>query len=83
MQAALRKSWPARLSASGFIAVIVFGNVWATYGITNEAIPQWLGVAMASSIGVTLAGAGSLVALILWRKLHPLPEEPEEATDAP
>lgn len=83
MQASLRKSWPARLSALGFIAVIVFGNVWATYGITNQPVPQWLGVAMMAAIGLTLTGGAGLMALIVWRKLHPLPDEPEEASDAP
>ncbi len=82
MQAAIRKSWPARLSALGFIAVIVFGNVWLTFGLTHTPIPQWLGVAMAISIGVTLTGGVCLMSLITYRKFRPLAEAPEEH-DAP
>lgn len=78
MQAAIRKSWPARLSALGFIAVIVLGNVWWTFGLTGKPIPQWLGVAMASSIGLTLFSGVCLMALMVYRKLNPLPEPPEE-----
>lgn len=70
MQESVRKSWPARLSALGFIFVIILGNVWLTYGLTNEPVPAWLGVAMAASIGVTLLGGAGLVGLLVWRRMR-------------
>ncbi len=82
MQSAIRKSWPARLSALGFIVVIIFGNVWLTFGLTDTPIPQWLGVAMAAGIGVSLTGGVCLMALIIYRKFRPLAEDPEKP-DAP
>lgn len=70
MQDSLRKSWPARLSALGFILVVLLGNVWLTFGLTKEPIPTWLGIGMAVAIGLTLLGGVGLVALIAWRKLR-------------
>lgn len=77
MESSLRKSWPARVAALGFIIIIVLGNIWATYGITGKPVPQWLGVGFAASMILTLAAAVVLIGMIVWRKLHPLPEPPE------
>ena len=50
--------WSARLTAIGFVVLILGGNAWLVFGLVGGAIPDWL--KMSAAFGVGLVGCGGL-----------------------
>lgn len=68
----LRKSLPARGTALGFIALVLFGNLWVGYALINATPPNWVrygfGFGMVTAIAFGLALGG----LAIYRRLFPV-----------
>lgn len=75
METALRRSWPARITALGFVLVIAFGNFAIADIVMGVDIAAWTFNGMWIGIAVTVVGGISLVALSVARKLRPPPAE--------
>jgi hypothetical protein len=74
----VRKSWPSRLSAVGFIMVILFGNLWLTFALLGQQVPNWARNGFALGLCLTLVGAVLLMAFIAHLKLKGAsPQDPE------
>lgn len=76
LDASLKKSWPARITAIGFIIVILAGNGWLAYGLMSEPVPELIGAGFAAGIAVSLVGGVALGALIVVRRFHDGPTTP-------
>ncbi len=61
----LRHSPPARLAAAGFIAVVLFGNLWLAQALTGGHAPVWIATGFAAGVALALAGGiGLMVAAV-------------------
>jgi len=78
LETALRRSWPARITALGFVVVIVFGNFAIADIVMGVDIASWTFNGMWIGIGVTVVSGISLAALLVTRKLRRPPEVPGE-----
>ena len=79
MHQTIRQSWPARLSAIGFIIVILAGNGWLVYALMGDPVPPVVSYAFAGGVFLALAGGLGLVLLTLKLRMAPpqLPENEE------
>lgn len=75
MDPILRKSWPARVAAVGFIVVILAGNAWLCFAMLGIPVPNAVSVSFAAGIAVSLAGGAGLAVLAAVNRLRPRGED--------
>lgn len=66
----LRKSWPARVTAIGFIIVILAGNAWLCFAMLGIPVHDVVTTAFGLGISTSLLGGIGLVALTLIKRLR-------------
>lgn len=66
--AQLRKSFPAKLTAIGFIGLILLGQFWLVYLMMGREGPQWIGYAMQVSLVAVILGGIGLLGIKLFGK---------------
>lgn len=66
----LKKTWPSRIAAVGFILFFLAGNLWLATALVGGKPEEWMGMAFAVGIFVSLFGGGGLVGLMIWRYLR-------------
>lgn len=65
----LKRSWPARLAAVGFVIVILAGNGWFVYGFTGNQVPDLVSGSFSLGILMSLSGGLGLAALAIKRRI--------------
>lgn len=61
-----RSSVWSKLSALGFIILVILGNIWFIEGLTGREAPKWLQILfLANVLGLLISGLG-LGTHILW-----------------
>ncbi len=82
MDETIKRSFWSRLSALGFIFLIVVGNIWYAKMIVGEPIGVWIQLSFYLSVGMALVGAVGVTYLLLRQKLvrsdKSDPENPED-----
>jgi di/tricarboxylate transporter len=61
----VKKSAPAKISAIGFIIVIVFGNLWLVNALMETATPFWVSYGFFSGVIFVMVGGIGLALLLL------------------
>lgn len=74
MDPGLKKSAPAKISAIGFILLIIFGNLWLVNALIQSGTPYWVSYGFFIGVIFVMLGGLGLAALKLTRKLTPRPE---------
>ena len=72
----IKKSAPTKISAVGFIIVIVFGNLWLVNALTSSDTPFWVSYGFFSGVIVVLFGGVSLALLIVSGRLTTSDKDP-------
>jgi hypothetical protein len=49
--------WSARITAVGFVILILGGNAWLVFGLFGAATPEWLKLGAVLGIGSVILGA--------------------------
>jgi lipopolysaccharide export LptBFGC system permease protein LptF len=49
--------WSARISAVGFVILILGGNAWLVFGLFGTATPEWLKLSAILGVGSVILGA--------------------------
>lgn len=49
--------WSARITAVGFVILILGGNAWFVFGLFGTAIPEWLKFSAILGVGSVILGA--------------------------
>ena len=68
MNDALRRSLPSKLTAIGFIVLIVSGNFWLVNALISKSPSTWVGIGFMVGSVLTMAGAIGLLTLALYRR---------------
>jgi hypothetical protein len=71
LQPELKKSAPAKISAIGFIVLIVFGNLWLVNALIHVETPYWVSYGFFTGVVLVAVGGIALTALIFAGKLSP------------
>lgn len=58
-----------KLSAIGFIGLILVGNFWLVYLITNTQAPRQIELAFAVCIIVCLVGCAGMILQVIYKKI--------------
>jgi hypothetical protein len=67
----LRKSLPARAAALGFVALIIFGNLWVVYALINAKPPVWISYGFGAGLIVAMVSGVALGALLVYWRIRP------------
>ncbi len=59
--------WSARITAVGFVLLILGGNAWLVFGLFGAAIPDWLKVGAVLGVGGVVCGALGFGVNFVWR----------------
>ena len=82
MDEQLRRSIWTKMSAIGFIYLIVLGNIWYAMLVVGAAPPEWLKISFYLGIFFVLAsGAGLLMKILTRWYLNPYQGEVEALED--
>lgn len=65
MHPEVKKSTPAKISAIGFIVVIIFGNLWLANAILGTPMPFWVSYGFFSGVVVVVVGGVGLAMVML------------------
>ena len=65
-----RRSWPARLTAFGFIVVILFGNFLLAELLLGQSLASWATAGMWSGILIVFGGGLGLLVSHACRRWH-------------
>lgn len=71
MHPELKKSAPAKISAIGFVLLIIFGNLWLVNTMIQAETPYWVSYGFFTGVVLVLVGGVALTALIFAGKLRP------------
>lgn len=71
MHPQLKKSAPAKISAIGFIILIIFGNLWLVDALILKATPVWVSYGFFTGVCIVFVGGIGLMYLLLLNKLNP------------
>ena len=78
MHLALRQSFSAKITAIGFIALILFGNFWLSYQLLASSPAVWIQTGFWLSILLVIAGGCGLgIQAVFLPRIEPLEEEEE------
>lgn len=65
MNPEVRKSAATKISAIGFIILILSGNLWLVYAILGSQVPFWVSYGFTTGVAVTALGGIALVVKIM------------------
>lgn len=65
MQSEIKKSAPAKISAIGFIVVVIFGNLWLVNAMLGTQVPFWVSYGFFTGVVLVLVGGVGLGYVIL------------------
>ncbi len=76
MHSEVKKSAPAKISAIGFIIVIVFGNLWLVNALLSTVTPFWVAYGFFTGVVLVFAGGAGLGYVLLMRQIAGPKAEP-------
>jgi hypothetical protein len=69
MHPEVKKSAPVKITAIGFIIVIVFGNLWLVNALMSTVTPFWVAYGFFSGVVLVFAGGAGLGYVLLMRQI--------------
>ena len=81
MHPEVKKSAPAKISAIGFIIVVIFGNLWLVNAVMSTATPFWVAYGFFTGVVLVFAGGAGLGYVLLMRQVSGTKVDPN-STDS-
>jgi hypothetical protein len=77
----VKKSAPAKISAIGFIIVVIFGNLWLVNAVMSTVTPFWVAYGFFTGVVLVFAGGAGLGYVLLMRQVSGTKVDPN-STDS-
>ena len=81
MHPEVKKSAPAKISAIGFIMVVIFGNLWLVNAVMSTVTPFWVAYGFFTGVVLVFAGGAGLGYVLLMRQVSGTKVDPN-STDS-
>ncbi len=81
MHPEVKKSAPAKISAIGFIIVVIFGNLWLVNAVMSTVTPFWVAYGFFTGVVLVFAGGAGLGYVLLMRQVSGTKVDPN-STDS-
>ena len=81
MHPEVKKSAPAKISAIGFIIVVIFGNLWLVNAVLSTVTPFWVAYGFFTGVVLVFAGGAGLGYVLLMRQVSGTKVDPN-STDS-
>jgi hypothetical protein len=72
----VKKSAPAKISAIGFIIVVIFGNLWLVNAVMSTVTPFWVAYGFFTGVVLVFAGGAGLGYVLLMRQVSSTKADP-------
>jgi hypothetical protein len=72
----VKKSAPAKISAIGFIIVVIFGNLWLVNAVMSTVTPFWVAYGFFTGVVLVFAGGAGLGYVLLMRQVSGTKADP-------
>ena len=69
MHSEVKKSAPVKITAIGFIIVIIFGNLWLVNALMSTITPFWVAYGFFTGVVLVFAGGAGLGYVLLTRQI--------------
>ncbi len=76
MHPEVKKSAPAKISAIGFIIVVIFGNLWLVNAVMSTVTPFWVAYGFFTGVVLVFAGGAGLGYVLLMRQVSSTKADP-------
>ncbi len=76
MHPEVKKSAPAKITALGFIVVIIFGNLWLVNALMSTVTPFWVAYGFFTGVVLVFTGGAGLGYALIMRQISEPKVEP-------